>query len=270
MTTHIATADLNETTFAYQEAGTGAPVVLIHAGIADSRMWGEASHGLFQELAESFKVVRYDLRGFGLTPPGEGGYSHHEDLLALLIHLGIGRAALVGCSMGSKTALDFALQYPDRVERLVLTSPAISGFRYGGRPPRQAAELEAAEAAGDLSRVNELEMQVWVDGPHRAPDEVAPRVRELALEMNADALANEGVGDERPLEPPATGRLADVAAPTLVLAGELDADMTLAAVEMLMANLPSVRQVVIPGAAHLPNMEQPKMYNRLVIDFLSD
>jgi pimeloyl-ACP methyl ester carboxylesterase len=262
----IGTAALNHTVFAYETAGSGAPVVLIHAGIADSRMWD----GQFFALAESYTVVRYDLRGFGRTPPVEGPFAHHEDLAELLLHLGIDRATLVGCSMGSKTALDFALEHPERVDRLVLTSPAISGFRYDGPPPPQAAELDEADEAGDLARVNELEMQIWVDGPRRAPTEVDPAVRELARQMNGIALANEGVGEERPPRAPAAGRLHEVLAPALIIVGELDTARTLAGVDLLAENLPNARKVVMAGAAHLPNMEQPERYNRHLLAFLRD
>ncbi|MBP6015179.1 MAG: alpha/beta fold hydrolase [Candidatus Promineofilum sp.] len=264
MTSTVGTAALNSTTFAYETSGAGRPLVFIHAGIADSRMWD----GQFSALADSFMVVRYDMRGFGRTPPAEGPYAHHDDLAALLTHLGLGRVSLVGCSMGSKTALDFALDHPERVDRLILTSPAVSGLSFDGPRPRQAAELDAAEEAGDLARVNELEMQVWVDGPQRTPDQVAPAVRELAGQMNAIALANEGIGDERPLQPAAAERLGDVRAPTLIVVGAVDAPRTLAAAERLATELPDARKIVMSGAAHLPNMEQPEAYNRHLRAFL--
>ncbi len=110
MTTQTDFAELNGANFYYEKAGDGPPVVFIHAGIADGRMWNEQ----FEALAGSFSVTRYDMRGFGRTLPVDGPFSHHEDLAALLSHWGIARPSLVGCSMGSKTALDFALQYPDR------------------------------------------------------------------------------------------------------------------------------------------------------------
>lgn len=255
---------LNGTDFYYEAAGSGPPLILLHAGIADSRMWDAQ----VPALAEAFTVIRYDLRGFGRTPPVPGPFAHHDDLRALLDHLGVARAALLGCSQGSRVALDFALTQPARVERLVLSSPAIGGFRYDGPPPSQAAELEAADAAGDLARVNELELQVWVDGPHRAPQQVDGRVRELARAMNAIALANEGVGEEQPLEPPAAGRLGEIGAPALLIVGELDAARTLAQAARLEAALPHARRANIPGAAHLPNMERPEVFNRLVMSFL--
>lgn len=276
------TATINGATFAYETAGEGTPlvgapaaatppasrppVVLIHAGIADSRMWDD----LFAALAPAFTVTRYDLRGFGRTPPAPGQFAHHEDLAALLLHLGIGRAALVGCSIGSRIALDFALSYPERVARLVMISPTVSGFQYDGPPPPQAAELDAADAAGDLARVNELEMQIWVDGPRRKPDQVNPAVRALAAQMNAIALANEGAGEEAPVRPPAVERLSELAVPLLVITGELDAARTQATAEHLRAALPHARRATVPAAAHLPGMEQPEMVNRLVIEFLAE
>ena len=246
-------------------AGIGPPVVMVHAGIADSRMW----EGQFAPLSKWFKMIRYDMRGYGRTPPAEGQFSHRDDVAALLDYLGIDRASLVGCSMGSKTALDFALEYPERVERLVLASPAISGFQFDGPPPPQADALDAAEAAGDLALVNELEMQIWIDGPYRSTEDVDSRVRTLAAEMNAIALANEGIGEELPPVCPAAGRTGDVNVPVLVIHGGLDTPRTLAAADFLAAQLPDVQRVVMSGLTHLPNMEQPEAFTHLVAEFLS-
>lgn len=260
----FGTADLNGTTFHFEMAGIGPPVVFIHAGIADSRMW----EGQFAPLSKWFRAIRYDLRGFGRTPPAPGPFSHRDDLAALLDHLNIPRASLVGCSIGSRTALDFALEYPERVERLVLTSPAVSGFRYDGSPPPQADALEAADAAGDQALVNELELQIWIDGPYRSAEDVAPGVRALVAEMNAIALANEGIGEEMSPARPAAGRTGEVNAPVLVIHGGLDALRTVAAADFLADKLPDVQRVVMSGLTHLPNMERPEAYNRLVAEFL--
>jgi pimeloyl-ACP methyl ester carboxylesterase len=264
MTPHASTATINGAVFAYERAGRGPYVTLVHAGIADSRMWDR----LFAALARAFSVLRYDLRGFGRTPPAEGRFAHHEDLAALLRHLGIRRTSLVGCSIGSRIALDYALEHPEGVDRLALLSASVSGLPYAGPRPRQAAELDAAEEAGDLEQVNELEMQIWVDGPYRNPDQIDPGVRALAREMNAIALANEGVGEEQPLAPPAAGRLGEVRVPVLLVVGALDTPRTQAAVNYLNTGLPDARKVVIPGAAHLPNMERPEMVGRAVQAFL--
>ena len=260
----IGTAKLNGTTFHYEMAGIGPPVVLIHAGIADSRMWA----GQFAPLSKWFAVIRYDMRGYGRTPPADGPFSHRDDLAALLSHLDIAKVSLVGCSQGSKTALDFALEYPERTERLVLTSPAVSGLQYNGPRPPQADALDAAEAAGDLARVNELEMQLWIDGPYRSPEDVDPAVRALAAEMNAIALANEGTGEEVPPLRPAAGRTGELDLPVLVIHGGLDNPRTLAAADFLADKLPEVQRVVMSGLTHLPNMERPEEFNRLVVEYL--
>src|SRR5947209_8694969 len=92
----------------YEELGEGHPVILLHAGIADSRMWDEQ----MPVLAERYRVVRYDLRGFGRSKMVAGAFSHRADLAALLDALGIASAALVGCSFGGRVATEFALEFP--------------------------------------------------------------------------------------------------------------------------------------------------------------
>jgi len=221
MPTSGATVQVNGAEIYYELAGDGPPVVLLHAGIADSRMWDLQ----FDAFAASHTVLRYDQRGYGRTAPVPGAFSPREDLRVLLKALGIARPALVGCSKGSRTALDFALRYPDQVARLVLTAPAVNGFRYTGPTPPLGAEIDQAEMDGDLARVNELEIQMWVDGPRRRPEQVAAWVRQLALEMNAIALANEGVGEEEPA-PSVEGRLHQLRPPALIVVGEEDTPWT--------------------------------------------
>jgi pimeloyl-ACP methyl ester carboxylesterase len=118
-------AEVNGATIYYEVVGEGEPLVLVHAGIADSRMW----EGQLTAFADRYRVLRYDMRGFGRTAMVEGTFSHHEDLRGLLDFLGLDRAHLVGCSMGGGAVLDFALEYPDRVGNLVLVGSAVGGFR---------------------------------------------------------------------------------------------------------------------------------------------
>src|SRR5215212_6664935 len=173
---------------------------------------------------------------------------------------------------GGGTVLDFALEYPQRVGNLVLVGSAVGGFGPEIDPPRQWDEILAAEEAGDLERVSELEVQVWVDGPGRSPEDVDASVRDLVREMNLIALRNEasGLGDEWAPEPPAAHRLPDVQAPTLLIVGDEDQPSVFAAADLLERELPNVRKVVMHGAAHLPNMEKPEEFNRIVLDFLRD
>lgn len=266
MPQRTGTAEINGAQIHYEVVGEGEPLVLVHAGIADSRMW-DAQLAAF---ADRYGVVRFDMRGFGKTAMVEGAYAHFEDLRGLLDLLEVERAHLVGCSMGGGTVLDLALEYPERVGTLILAGPAVGGFRPDFDPPKEWDELVAADGAGDLERVSELEVRIWVDGPWRSPEDVEAPVRDLVREMNLIALTSEaaGLGEEWEPEPPAADRLPDVQAPTLLVVGEEDQPRIFAAVDLLERELPNARRVVIPGTAHLPNMEKPGEFNRIVLDFL--
>lgn len=260
-------AEVNGASLRYEVEGSGEPLVLIHAGICDRRMWEPQR----EAFAERYRLILYDRRGLGETRIAERRpFSNHEDLGGLLDHLGVERALLLGCSVGSMTALDFALEFPERARALVLVSPGVGGFDPGGEPPKELDELIAADEAGALETVNELEVRTWVDGPYRGPDEIEPRVRDLVREMNLIALKNEASveGDERPLQPPAAQRLSEVRAPTLIIGGDLDQPETAVTAAMLEENVRGSRRVAIPGAAHLPNMERSAEFNEIVLGFL--
>jgi len=251
----------------YEVAGQGVPIVFVHAGIADRRMW-DAQCDAF---ARNYRVMRYDRRGFGNTFMVAGTFSHRRDLQALLEFLEIENAYLVGCSQGAKTIIDFALEHPQMVRALVVVSPALSGFAFAGELPKQAAQLDAADEAGDLDQINELELQIWVDGPHRSPAQVDAKVRELVREMNRLALQTpEDLGDEQPLDPPAADRLGSIRVPTLVITGDLDTPKTLAAADFITHHVAGARRVTVTGTAHMPNMEQPEEFNRHVLSFLGN
>ena len=261
----VATVDLGPNATPASEE----PLVLIHAGIADHRMWDPQ----FDVFAGRYRVIRHDMRGFGETVVEERvEYSHHEDLRDLLDILGAGRALLVGCSVGAMTAIDFALAFPERTRVLVLVGPAVGGFEPDVDPPEEWDELVAADEAGDLEQVSELEVRIWVDGPYRDPGGVDPAVRDLVRDMNLIALKNEasGVGVERPSEPPAVNRLAEITVPTLIVVGDLDQPETIAAANLLEERLPNAHKVVMPGTAHLPNMERPEEFNEIVLGFLDE
>lgn len=260
-------APVNGTTLSYEVAGAGSALVLIHAGIADSRMWD----GLFERWARSHRVVRYDLRGFGRSGRASGAFALRDDLYGLLDTVGIDRAAVLGISFGGSVALDFALTYPDRVTALVLTAA-----RPGGLPPTpDLTEVWEAEedalARGDLDAANEVDLRAWVDGPQRMPDQVDPAVRARMREMNQLVLerqAAETDAEPQPLDPPAVERLSELRVPTLVVVGALDRPGTLAGTERLADGIPGARRVVIPGAAHMVPLEWPDQFGDLIEAFL--
>ena len=264
----MSTAEVNGASIRYETQGDGDPLVLVHAGIADGRMWEPQ----METFTRQYRVIRHDMRGFGETDLVEGPYSHHEDLRGLLDHLGVERAAFVGCSMGGGAVLDFALSYPERVAALVLVGSAIGGFDPGVEPPEEWDELVAADEAGDLEQVSELEVRMWVDGPGQGMDRVEPEIRDLVREMNLIALQNEAseLGEELDLEPPAADRLPEIQSPTLVIIGDLDQPRTIQGADLLARSIPSALKVTMSGVAHLPNMERPEEFDRIVLDFLAE
>lgn len=252
----------------YQTQGEGAPLIMLHAGIADLRMWDEQ----WEELSQSFQVIRYDRPGFGQSPAVQGAVPNREDLAGLMNCLGINRAHLLGCSMGGELALDFALAFPDRVCSLTLISATPSGFELQGAPPAGIFDLFAAMQTGDLERANALQIQISFDGPHRQPDQVDPLLRRRFLEMHMTALRNGGAmaTDAQPLDPPAVTRLAEVVASTLLIVGGLDHPEILRAASVMANGIPNVRQAQVPNAGHFLNVEQAEAANRLILEFLTD
>ena len=259
-------AEVNGARLYYDVAGEGHPLVLIHAGIAHSKMWDEQ----VDAFAERYQVVRYDARGFGKSALPPGPFAHRDDLRGLLRFLGIERAALVGVSMGGGIAIDFALDHPEGVTALVLVASGVSGNKPSDALIQAWSEIEAVAERGDVAGVIERELRLWVDGPGRTPEQVDPAVRERVRMMETEnAAQQEGQeGRSQPLEPPAIDRLGEIRAPTLVVVGDGDVPHILATADLLAAGIPGARKTIMPGVAHMLTMEQPEGFNRLVLDFL--
>jgi pimeloyl-ACP methyl ester carboxylesterase len=262
-------AEVNGTKLYYEVQGEGHPLVLIHEGIADSRMWDDQ----MPDFAARYKVIRYDLRGFGKSDVPPGPYAPGDDLYALLQHLGVEKAYLLGGSMGGGIAIDFTLAHPEMVGALIPVCAGLSGFRpeMGEAGKAFIAQYEAVEQSGDAARLNEFEVHLWVDGLGRTPEQVSPAVRERVREMNAGVIARSAEQQQtqpRPLNPPAAGRLGEINVPTLVIVGAEDHAGIQQTADKLVAEIPGARKAVIADTAHVPNKEKPDEFNRLVLDFL--
>lgn len=251
-----------------EEAGEGPAVVLVHEAVCDSRMWDPQ----WRTFPRSYRTVRYDQRGFGRSPIEPGVFSHARDLVDLLDELGLERTSLVGGSMGGRIALEVAIAHPDRVEKLVLMDPGLPGHAWSEETREGWAEEEAAIEHGDLDAAVEVNLRMWVDGPGRSAADVDPGLRERVGEMQRRALELQmPVGEdarEELLVPDIRERLGDVRAPTLVLTGEEDRDDMQSIADLLVERIPDTRRASIPHAAHVPSLERPDEFDRLVLGFL--
>ena len=251
-------------------AGLGSPVVLIHAGVCDSRMWDEQ----WEAFQAEHKVVRVDLRGYGRSPYGAGRFAHPADLIELLDELKLGPAALVGVSLGGGVALQVAIARPDLVSSLVLVGAGIRDHEWSEEVKRAWTKEGAAFERGDLDAAVEISLRTWVDGPRRSPEDVAPVVRAAVAEMQRRALELElEAGDdveEDALVPDVGERLGEISVPVLVVVGDLDVEDVHVMADRLEREIPAERRAGIEGAAHVPNMEQPERFNQLVLGFLAE
>jgi pimeloyl-ACP methyl ester carboxylesterase len=254
----------------YEIEGEGEVLVLCHAGFLDSRMWDWQ----WNDFIQHYRVLRFDMHGFGRSDPANGSVSRCQDLYCLLRELGIERANMLGCSLGGEITIDFTLEYPEIVKSLIIVSGTPGGFEMQGEPPSQLLEMLQALEMGDLERVSELQIRLWVDGIYRQPEQVDSYVRKCAARMNRIAVENgtwakADANPPNPLKPPAVSRLSEIAIPALIIAGALDHPEILRAADLLTNEIKGARKVFLADTAHVPNMEKPAEFNRLVLDFLS-
>jgi 3-oxoadipate enol-lactonase len=257
---------------AYDRAGPrdGLPVVLIHAGIADRRMWDPQ----WSALTADHDVVRLDLRGFGdsIDRP-QGALSPVDDVLDTLAGLGVGCCHLVGASYGAGVAVEVALTGPEQVASLLLVAPGGSLIAEATPDLRAFFDAERAALAGeDLDEAVEANLSWWVDGPQRDASAVDPKVRDLVRRMQRRAFELTVDWDdleEKELDPPALDRLSEIHVPTLVLVGAQDLDAIQQTADRVTAGVPDARRVDWPDTAHVPSMERPDDFLALLRDWLA-
>lgn len=263
-TTSEGFVDLGAVQMYYQQSGDGPPLVLVHAGIADGRMWGPQ----LQRLGNRYRVIAPDLRGFGQTPMVEMAYSNPHDLITMCDALDIDRAAFIGASMGGTAVIDLALERPELVACIVDLGGVPSGYEridpgtYAGW-----AACDDALERGDLDEAARIEFQMWVVGDHRDASAIDPELTALALDMLLTSYDNPD-GDEMDPDQPAVERLGEVMQETLILVGELDRPDTITAGERMAQEMPRASLVSVPNAAHLLNLEYPDRVTTEIESFL--
>lgn len=248
----------------YESVGEGQPVVFIHAGVADSRMWNPQ----FEDVPEGFRFVRLDLRGFGNTKLPKEQYTDCEDVLAVMDHLEIERATIVGCSIGAEVALDLVALAPYRLSGLTVIGGDAPGFDpVSDYRSEQLPEAIKAFEAGDLRKAAELEAEIWLVGRGRDRTDVDPTLFELFVEMDLRALKTEAKREQR-RKAPALEALPHVDIPTLIVVGEHDIPQLIEASEHLEEMIEHASRVLIADAAHLPSLDQPETFNEAFYGFL--
>lgn len=264
METTAREIEVNGTRLYVEVAGVGDPLVFVHGFSLDTRMWDDQ----WEPFAARFQVVRYDLRGFGRSALPTGAYYRHaDDLAALLDALGIERAHVVGLSLGGGVALDFALAHPGRARSIVVVDGVLPGYS----APDLDASIRAVWSAARNEPLDAVKA-LWLEQPlftgALADTRVAERVRRMVADYSGYGWTARDPG--RWGEPPVSGRLAEIGAPTFVIVGAGDMAGFHAIADTIVAGVPGARKAILPGCGHLPNMEAPEAFNAALLGFLID
>jgi pimeloyl-ACP methyl ester carboxylesterase len=259
---HSGQLQIGTASIYYEMIGEGPPVALLHGFAVDLRMWDDQ----VDALASRYQVVRYDLRGFGRSTPGSDAFSHADDLHALLTHLGLERAAVIGLSMGGGAVINFAIAYPDAVRALIAVDPSLGGHVWSSEFAASQAAIRADANERGIAAAREAWLTLPIFTPILAVPGAGERVRQLIGDYSGFHWVNKDLG--RSLKPPAIQRLDEIRAPTLIIVGERDTADFHQIAATLERGIPNARTLVIPGAGHMPNMEHPRRFNDVVMEFL--
>jgi len=256
-------AEVSGTRLYYEVAGSGHPMILIHGFTVDTRMWDDQ----FEAFALHYQVIRYDVRGFGKSNvPTEEGYSYADDLKALIEHLGISHAYVLGLSMGGMIAIDFALEYPGATDALIPADAALGGFQWQEFGESLVSVWSRASEAG-IQAAKELWLDLDLFKPAMEKPDVASRLTQMVSEYSGWHF---GKDDPFPgLDPPAIQRLAEISAPTLSIVGEYDLSDFHTIAGVLQKQILEARKIILPGVGHMSNMEDPSRFNEVVLSFLA-
>ena len=252
----------------FERTGRGSPIVFVHAGIADLTMWQPQ----VDEFARDHTVVCFDSRGFGRSRTEAVEFSPVDDLRAVLDHLEIGQAVLVGCSRGGQQSLDFTLEEPDRVAGLVWVCGGVSGSSHEGLRNRPRCSTRSRRSG---RRRTGTRLSTWRPGygptARCSPKDAhrGPCTRHVRRMIYAIETRTEPEPKVLPTPRPAAGRLREIACPALVVIGALDTTGTRASADLLTDGVAGVERVDFPDAAHVPNLEHPERFNTAVRDFLT-
>lgn len=263
-------AQVRGTQLYYEMLGEGHPLVLIHGGYMDRRMWDDQFHA----FAEHYRVIRYDVRGFGKSELPPVAYADRQDLYELLNYIGVEKTYLLGLSLGGIIAIDFALERPDMVDALILVGSPVPGFPvellYTKEQLEQQRSRWAAFEKAILERNRPAMVAALMQDPTLVPSPKYPAARER-VRKNLSEYSFVWVLDPAPkqnLEPPAYERLTEIQVPTLIVMGAEDDPRLFKDADKLERDIVRASRVTIAETHHMPNMEKPEEFNTLILDFL--
>ena len=256
----------------YTKVGDGLPIVLIHAGYLDSRMWDNQ----VEHFSGEYTVITYDVRGYGQSSVVSSRYSDAEDLELLLDHLKVEKAVLIGVSNGGRISFDFAVEHPDRVTAMVLVDPSIKGYRSSGPEEDdlwsdfnlKSEKQNALIGEGKFREAAAMDVDIWMPV---LTGKMREKIRDIAME-NARIYSPDSDPFELQIspEPPAFTRLNVLKMPILMVVGDHDLPGMIALARRVHEMIPHSRMITIKGADHVPSLSKPDEFTRIVQDFLKN
>ena len=244
-----------------EHKGEGKALVFIHGFSLNAQMWDEH----FEAFQTTYKVIRYDLRGFGRSETPSESYRHIDDLLAILDYLKLEKVILIGFSLGGGVALDFALTYPDRLEALILVDSILGGYTY------TTEWRESNKAIGAAARINVKKAQeLWISHALFKPalhSLAAAKLKALIEDYSGWHWKNRD--SQVLLSEPAIKRLEQVSLPTLIVVGESDID-DFKMISEILTMIPHSEKEILPNAGHMSSMENPQEFSRVLEKFLKE
>jgi 3-oxoadipate enol-lactonase len=256
-------------TIYYEITGNGSPVFLLHAGLQDHSMWDQQ----LPELSKKHQVITIDLPSHGKTTGSDTTFHMSDVLKAVMDSLKISKASFVGLSFGGVCATEMVLKYPDRVSKVVLAAPGLLGwdkfFKTDDVSKLHLDSLDAAFKSNDTLRQATEFTRVWCIGPFREANDVASPVREYIYTTTLKNLRTHA-HDHWPrfAETNAAEKISMIKKPVLIIKADKDLPLIANACNYLVKNIKGSKLVSVPNAAHMLNMEQSRIFNKALIDFL--
>ncbi|ASA21166.1 alpha/beta fold hydrolase [Paenibacillus donghaensis] len=255
--------NINGINFNLDMQGEGEPLLLLHGGYSNLEVWNRHA----APLAEDFRMIRYDQRGYGRTEPPAAPFSYYEDIRAVLDHLGIARTHIAASSFGGSAAIDFALAYPERVNKLILVAPSLNGRKYPLRLSWEGVKdfLRVQRSGIEKAADHFMNNRFW---RYLVPQEAQTRAEFKQLYLGNPGFYQSKPSLQRPLMPLASGRLGELRMPVLILEAGRDLPFNRQTCRLLEQQLPAARLITLEDCGHYPHLEQPQQFIAEVKRFL--